>query len=79
MSSNKPTIPAEPQPQRAWWCRTENLLFAQGLLLLALLRLVLYSYTAVDPAEREPTGPFIAKFAALIVALVCLGGQAAMI
>lgn len=71
MADDKPSIILRP----AWWPR-DTFLFLQAILAGLLLRLILYSYTSVESAERESRSLFLIKFTALVLVLVCLALQA---
>nr|POE88357.1 hypothetical protein CFP56_11586 [Quercus suber] len=75
MSDDKVMDLPQPRPATAWWCRRDTMLALQAILTILLVRFVLYSYTSLDPSEREASAPFIIKFAALMVVLLYCSQQ----
>ena len=65
------TMKGKPQPPPAFLSRTV-LLFVQVGLAFILARLVLYTYTASNPEDREVSSWFIAKFVLVVAFILCL-------
>jgi hypothetical protein len=57
------------------WITPTSLLYVQVGLTFLLIRLVLYTYTAFEPNDRESSSWFITKFLLSLAFLLCLGLQ----
>lgn len=65
------TMDGKPQPPPAFLSSTVLLSVQVGLAFI-LARLVLYTYTASNPEDREASSWFIAKFVLVVAFILCL-------